>query len=159
MALRNAMSSERKRIRLTNAPHKALTTKPMTNSPSLPPPTRRCPSRMRMQTANAPANAASGTAMLQPIAIASTTPIAAPPDVPIRLGSASGFSNNACNAAPLAESAAPTSKATKIRGRRISINTGSAASGLLHPPSPTPAQNQIRNKDKTGNAGSHFFML
>ena len=145
MALRNTKSSDKNRIRLTSAAENALNTKPNTSKPSVPPPSSLCAARISRHTASAPANAASGTPM-PPMPKASTpiTPKAAPPEVPIRLGSASGFSNSACKAAPAAASAAPTNSAAHTRGKRMARTVSSAWCGICHSPKPMPVQNQMK---------------
>ena len=112
VALRNTKSSERNRIMLTTAPENALNTKPNTSSPKVPPPNSLCAAKISRHTPSAPEKAAAGTPTAPPPAASrAITPNAAPPEVPIRLGSASGFSNRACNAAPEADKPAPTKSA------------------------------------------------
>ena len=112
VALRNTKSSDKNKIMLTTAPENALNTNPNTSNPKVPPPSSLCTAKISRHTPNAPRKAAAGTPIAPPPKANSTiTPKAAPPDVPIKLGSASGFSNKACNAAPEADKPAPTKSA------------------------------------------------
>ena len=97
------------------------------------PPTRA--SRQTMATAqSAPANAASGPRKAgPPSATASTEPKAAPADVPVTNGSASGFRSRPWSSAPATASAPPTSAAASTRGARRSRTIAAVA------PSPPPA--------------------
>ena len=78
----------------------------------------------------APASANSGSARKKsveaPVAMAMTAAAAPPDATPIVPGSASGFRNRACIAAPATPSAMPTSAPTTMRGIRICLTTSSS---------------------------------
>ena len=62
-----------------------------------------------------------------PMAMATTAPVAAPAEIPIRPGSAKGLLKMPCITAPLMPKAPPTSMPTSMRGKRIYQITASCS--------------------------------
>ena len=81
----------------------------------------------KMLPHSAKAGMASMPLAASPRAMATTAPVAAPAEMPIRPGSAKGLLKMPCITAPLMPKAPPTSMPTSIRGRRIYQITASCS--------------------------------
>lgn len=133
--------SAKKMNRPMSAPAKAFTAIPVRISvtTSVRPPERDI-AYTRSTVASPATNAQTVTVQLprkvRPSAIAPTAPTAAPAEMPMTPGSASGLPNTPCIRAPAQPSEAPTRTARTTRGSRMFHRTLSAVRSSACPPSP-----------------------